>query len=57
MQMMIVVTTDGVMSELTYSGSFSNGKATPIFREQKEILCRRMLSYMHFLLKKTGLLK
>jgi len=39
------------MSELTYSGSFSNGKATPIFREQKEILCRRMLSYMHFLLK------
>jgi len=54
--MMIVVTTGGVMSELTYSESFSKGKATSIFREQKEILYGIMLSFMHFLLNKRVVL-
>ena len=35
--MMIALTTDDVMNELTCSESFSKGKATSIFREQKEI--------------------
>ena len=41
---MLALAIDDGMNELSYSENFSSGKATPIFRERKEILYRRLYS-------------